>query len=107
MANDNMATTAQGQQAESDAIRIARMQMQQKSMGVGLVLTFIFGGFGIFYTSTLGGILCSIIEVLAVLIIFFFTLGLGLPLLFILHLIFVIITAISINARNKRLLRTL
>lgn len=98
---------AQEQKTESDAIRIAKVQMQQKSMGFGLLLTLLFGGFGVFYFSTLGGIVCSIIEIVAILILVLFTLGLGLPLLFLLHLVFALYTAVTINSHNKRLLRTL
>lgn len=97
----------QVQNIESDAIRIAKMRMQQKSIGFGLLLTLLFGGFGVFYFSTLGGIVCSIIEVVAVLTLVLFTLGLGLPLLFFLHLVFVLYTAVAINSHNKRLLRAL
>lgn len=97
----------QEQSTESDAIRIARMQMQQKSMGVGLILTLLFGGFGVFYFSTVGGIVCSIIEIVAAIILVFLTFGFGLPLLFLLHLVFVLYTAVTINSHNKRLLRAL
>lgn len=108
MANESIEVAMdQEQNVESDVIRIAKMQMQQKSLGVGLALTLLFGGLGVFYFSIVGGIFCAIIEIVAVSFLLIFTFGLGLPLIFLLHLVFVIYAAISINSRNKRLLRAL
>ena len=88
-----------------ESLLVAKLKLQSKSMLIGLLLTFFFGGFGVFYFSTWGGVICSILEIL-LWIIAFFTFGFGAILLIPAHLIFVIYTAISINRHNKKLLET-
>ena len=91
---------------DSTARRIAMVQMQSKSMFLGLVLTFVFGGFGVFYASILGGIICSILQ-LIIIVIVFLTMGVGTIIALPFQLIFLIITAICISRHNKKLLDSL
>lgn len=102
----NVPQSADTKPVESDAIRLAKAQMQQKNMLVGLLLTFFFGGFGVFYCTTIGGIICTILEVILWLVAIF-TFGFGAPLILVGHFIFVIVTAVYINSRNKKVLKSL
>lgn len=88
----------------SESMQVAKLQMQSKSMLIGLLLTLFFGGFGVFYFSTLGGIICAIIEII-LWVVSFFTFGLGVLIVVPFHLICVIYTAIAINGHNKKLLQ--
>lgn len=72
--------------------------MPTKSVGVSLILTFLFGSLGMFY-STIAG---AIIMIIAELIIGFFTLGIG---LLITHPICMIWGAIAAHRYNQKLLR--
>ena len=70
-----------------------------KNMGVALILTFLFGPLGLFYSTVKGGI----IMVVLALLIGIFTLGLGLPLVWIPCVIW---AYIATNKYNKELLST-
>ena len=84
----------------------ARVQLQGKSLGLGVVLTIIFGGLGMFYLSIGWGLVGLVVEgVLWVMA--FLTAGLLGFLLFGWHVLCVIITVISINNHNRRLLGSL
>ena len=41
---------------------LARVQLQGKSLGLGMLLALIFGGVGVFYFSVLGGLIGTLIE---------------------------------------------
>jgi hypothetical protein len=79
-------------------------QSQQKSSYLGFILGFAFGGFGLLYASIVGGIIMSILEIIA-LILTFVTFGFGLILLIPLHLITAIWALASINSHNKKVLQ--
>lgn len=66
-----------------------------KNMGTALLLTFIFGPLGMFYTTTIGAIIMLILSTT----IGIFTFGIGLIISWPIQLIW---TAISINLYNKR-----
>ncbi len=68
-----------------------------KSVGISLLLTFIFGSVGLFYSTVLGAIIMLIIEA----IIGFMTFGFG---LIFTHPICMIWGAIAVNSYNKKLL---
>jgi hypothetical protein len=76
---------------------------QRKSLGVGLLLTLFFGGFGVFYASVLGGVLLSAIQVLFF-VIALATFGFGVVLLLPLWFVAVIWTCVAINGHNARLM---
>lgn len=87
-------------------INSARIQLQGKSLGLGVVLTIFFGGLGMFYLSIWWGLIGLFVE--AVLVVLSAITGgfLG----FLLagwHILCVIITVVSINNHNRRLLGSL
>lgn len=68
-----------------------------KSQGIGLLLTFLFGSLGLFYSTVVGGIIMVIIE----LIVGIFTLGFG---LLITHPICLVWSLIAVSSYNKKLM---
>lgn len=68
-----------------------------KNVGVSLILTFLFGSLGMFYSTIIGAIIMIILEC----IIGVFTLGFG---LIITHPICMIWGAVAAHNYNKRLL---
>jgi hypothetical protein len=68
-----------------------------RSVGVSIILTFLFGSIGMFYSTIIGAIIMLIIESIVGIL----TLGLG---LLITHPICMIWSAIATNQYNKRLL---
>lgn len=84
----------------------ARVKLESKSMGLGVVLTIIFGGLGMFYLSIGWGLiglflegLCWLLAILTAGLLFF------VPAIW--RVVCVIITVISINNTNRRLLNSL
>jgi hypothetical protein len=75
---------------------------QSKSLGVGVVLALLFGGLGLFYSTITGGIVVTIIEVIA-LIIAVLTLGVGSVLFPIVHIVALIWAITAIGEFNKKL----
>ncbi len=91
----------------SDDMRAAaRVSMESKNLAVGVILTLVFGGLGMLYTSIFWGLVGLTIEVV-VWIIAIFTFGLGAFLIVPWHVLAVIITIVSINNHNRRLLNSL
>ena len=90
----------------NDNLAAAKLQIQAKSMGLGIVLTLLFGGFGIFYVSLFGGIICSLIEV-TLLLLSILTFGLGIFIVIPFHILLLIYTVVAINNHNKNLLKNL
>jgi len=76
---------------------------QSKSMAVGLILTWFFGGFGVFYVSILGGVLLGLLEFI-LWIVTFATLGFGVLLLIPLHIIALVWVYIGVKNHNNRLI---
>ena len=74
--------------------------MPTKSVGISLILTFLFGSLGMFYSTIIGAIIMLIAES----VIGFFTLGVG---LLITHPICMIWGAIAAHQYNQKLLRGL
>jgi ABC-type branched-subunit amino acid transport system permease subunit len=68
-----------------------------KSVGISLILTFLFGGLGMFYSTIIGAIIMIVIE----LIVGILTFGFG---LIFTHAIAMIWGAIATNQYNKKLL---
>lgn len=68
-----------------------------KSVGISLLLTFIFGSVGMFYSTVMGAIIMLVIEV----IVGISTLGLG---LLITHPICMIWGALAANSYNNKLM---
>lgn len=90
----------------SDAMAVAKFQLQSKSMLIGLLLTFFFGGVGMFYVSVIGGIICTIIEII-LWAVAFLTMGFGVVLMIPFHLLFIICIVVAINSHNKKLIRAI
>lgn len=84
----------------------AAVMVQAKSVGLAFVLTLFFGGLGLFYASITGGIVISIIEVLA-LIVAFVTLGIGGVLLPVIHVVAIIWAIFATQQHNTKLLSRL
>lgn len=76
---------------------------QSKSLGVGLLLTFLFGGLGVLYVSILGGILLGVLEVIAV-VITVATFGIGIVLLIPIHIAAFIWVIVGVKNHNNRLI---
>ena len=72
-----------------------------KNVGIALILTFIFGSLGMFYSTVKGGLIMMIIQALLII----FTLGVGFFFIFLLNPICMIWAAISANSYNKKLLQ--
>lgn len=79
---------------------------QSKSMAVGLLITWFFGGLGVFYVSMMGGLVLGGLEVVAW-IITFMTLGIGTILLIPLHFAALIWTYLGVKKHNARLISNL
>ena len=82
----------------------ARIQLQQKSLFLALILTIFFGGLGVLYVSIIAGIIFTILEGI-LWVITFLTFGFGYFLVVFLHVVCVIYAAIAVNSHNKKLLR--
>jgi len=78
---------------------------QSKSAGVSVLLTLVFGGLGLFYISTMAGLVMTVIEVILVGIAIL-TLGLGGLLLIPFHIICLIWSIVGVRRHNERLLET-
>lgn len=87
----------------SEALKIAALQSQQKSMGAGILLTIFFGGFGMFYKSIAAGIICSILEIIFYCLIFVL---IGFFLLPIFHIIVIVLMYQHIKDYNAKLFYT-
>ena len=89
----------------NQSLQVETFKLQSKSMLISLLLTFFFGGLGIFYVSTLGGVICTVIEV-ALWIASFLTFGLGFIAVAIWHFFCFFFAAIKTNSHNKKLIRS-
>lgn len=76
---------------------------QSKSTGVAVLLTILFGGIGLFYTSTQAGIWMTIIEFILITITIF-TLGIGVILLVPFHIACLIMAISGVKKSNANLL---
>lgn len=85
---------------------MARVRLEGKSLGLGVVLTIIFGGLGMFYLSVAWGLIGLIIEGF-LWVMTFLSMGIFSFLLVGWHIVAVIITVIHINNNNRRLLNSL
>lgn len=83
---------------KSKSTRETVVIMPTKSVGISLILTFLFGSIGMFYSTIIGAIIMLIAE----LIIGFATFGLG---LLITHPICMIWGAVAAHRYNQKLLR--
>ncbi|MGM0442321.1 MAG: hypothetical protein ACQEQC_07870 [Elusimicrobiota bacterium] len=75
--------------------KVVVVNSNNKSIGLALILTFLFGGLGMFYVSILSGILWTMLEIVIGIV----TVGAGLV---ILHPLMMIIAVISIKNQNKK-----
>lgn len=89
--------------SQNEGIKVEKFKLMSKSMPIGVILTLLFGGLGVFYTSITAGIVCTIIEGILVFAAFV-TLGLGGILIPVAHVIFVIYTIAKINSHNRKLM---
>ncbi|MCC8167067.1 MAG: hypothetical protein LIQ31_13190 [Planctomycetes bacterium] len=89
-----------------DSRDILRTQMRAKNGWLAALFTILFGGFGVFYVSFLGGIVASVIE-LVLLLISFSTGGIGSFLLVPWHIFCIIVALVMVSSHNNRLLREL
>ncbi|MDL2307560.1 hypothetical protein LJC48_06005 [Desulfovibrio sp. OttesenSCG-928-C06] len=89
--------------SQSDAMKVEKLKLMAKSLPIGVILTLLFGGLGVIYASILGGIICTVIEII-LFILAFVTLGFGAILIPFAHIVFVVFTIIKINSHNKKLL---
>jgi hypothetical protein len=80
----------------------AIIMTQSKSTGIAVLLALLFGGFGVFYASIPGGIVMSLVELIT-LAIAIVTLGFGVVLFPIVHMISLIWCIVSVSGHNKRL----
>lgn len=87
-------------------LNTAKISLQGKNLGLGVVLTIIFGGLGMFYLSVGWGLIGLFFEAVLWLATFL-TLGLLGFLLIAWRIVCVIITVVSINNHNRRLLGSL
>lgn len=79
---------------------------QSKSMAVGMIITWFFGGLGVFYVSLLGGIVLGGLE-FVLWIVTFMTLGVGVVLLIPLHIVALAWTYMGVKKHNTKLLASL
>jgi hypothetical protein len=75
--------------------RIVVVKKEDKSAWLALILTFLFGGLGMFYVSILSGIIWTIAE----LFIGSVTVGIGLV---IFHPLMMLIAILAIRSQNKK-----
>ena len=83
--------------------KAALILTQTKSVGLSVVLTFLFGGFGLLYATIGGGVLMLVLETVAW-IVTFLTLGLGFVFVFIVHIASLVWAIVAINTHNKKLI---
>ena len=58
----------------------AKIMVQSKSMGLGMVLAIVFGFLGLFYASVKGGLIMAVLELICIILsimTFIMTLGFG------------------------------
>jgi hypothetical protein len=91
-----------GEQAQ-DARNLAMVHINSKSAGLAASLVLFFGGLGFFYVSILGGIVTLIIEIILWVVVFL-TMGFGVILLPVYHVLLLIVAIILVNRHNKSLL---
>lgn len=84
-----------------ETTRLMIAQMNQKNLGLGVLLTFFFGGLGLLYSTIPGGITMAILEVIAWLLMF---VGIGFVLVPLIHISSIIWSIVAINAHNRKLL---
>ncbi|SFJ49186.1 hypothetical protein [Thermoflavimicrobium dichotomicum] len=73
--------------------------VNQKSVGLALILTIIFGGLGLLYATVLGGIIMICVELFVLLFTFFLA-----PFLVpIVHIVCCIWAVIAVQRHNKKL----
>lgn len=83
----------------------AIIMTKKKSAGVSVILTLLFGGLGLFYSSIIGGILMTIVEVITFGVALV-TFGFGVVLFPIVHLVCIAWGIFSVNSYNNKLIRT-
>ncbi len=76
---------------------------QSKSIAVGMIITWFFGGLGVFYVSLLGGLLLGSLE-LILWIVTFFTFGFGVILLLPVHIASLVWVYLGVKKHNDRLI---
>lgn len=74
-----------------------------KNPGLAFILALLFGSFGFLYTSVIGGIILILLE-LALCLVGVATLGLGLLLVFLYHIIIAVLGFELCRMHNKKLI---
>lgn len=83
-----------------DLIKAQVALSRKKSLGTGLILTFLFGPIGIFYSTVLGGVIMLLLNILVGI----GTLGLGLIIVWPINLI---VTWLGIKSHNGKIDRAI
>ena len=81
----------------------AQIQLQQKSVAISVILTFLFGGLGLLYASITWGLICLVIDGI-LLAITIFTAGFGAVLYVPFRVLLIILAIVMVGRHNKRLL---
>ncbi len=84
---------------------LVRVQLQGKSLGLGLLLTLIFGGAGLLYVGLISGLIGLFIEG-GLWLISFLTGGILFFLIVGWHIFCALVAIIAINRHNHRLLNS-
>ena len=79
---------------------------QSKSMATGMIITWFFGGLGVFYVSLLGGLVLGSLEFIGW-IVTFATLGFGVILLIPIHIAALVWTYLGVKKHNNKLIADL
>lgn len=87
-----------------DQKEILEVQLMSKSAGMAALLGAVLGGFGLFYVSTLNGLVGAVIEVI-LLVLVLATAGFGVLLLVPWHIVCALVGMSMANSHNKRLLK--
>ena len=87
-----------------DAGEPAPAAVPRKSLFLGLMLTLMFGGFGVFYATFPGGVMCALMELTLFGLSVFFGEKIY-PALALVRLIYFMITFAAISGHNKELAR--
>lgn len=87
-----------------DMNNVMQVQMKVKSGAVAVLLVFVFGGIGLFYTSIIIGVFGTMVEII-LFIATVFTIGWGAVLYIPWRIVCLIIALLQISAYNRSLLK--
>lgn len=99
--NNQTLNNAQQQKRDVSTTDVLLYSTEKKSLGIGLLLTFFFGGLGMLYASVSGAIIMAVAEIIAFFLCF---IGIGIILLPIIHIVSMVWTYMAITSHNKKLI---